>query len=506
MVKSKEFYSYSPITDEKLGPFKNMGKKEVNNIIKNAQAGQKEWSHFSLLKRITYLKKMKKVLVDNAEEYAKQIHIDNGKALVEVLTTEIIPILSILEYYIKNAQNILKPTKVKLPFYLFGKKAFYTFEPIGVIGVIGPWNYPLHLVLIPAISAIIPGNSVVIKHSSQTPYTGIIIEDIIKKTDLPKGIVNVVWGKGSVGQYIAEGDIDKLFFTGSTETGRMLAKICADKLIPIDLELGGSDPCIVLENADLKRAAKGIVWGALLNSGQTCISIERIYVTENNYTLFIKYLKEAISKITVGKGENVDIGVMTSKSQIKIITDQLKDAIKQGATIISGGKCENNICQPTIIADCKNEMDIISKETFGPIIALVKTKNDEESLKLSNDSNYGLSSSIYGNLNKALDYSKKIDAGSVVINNSILSIASAELPYGGVKKSGIGNYHGEQGIKTFCNIKSILIDIEYFKEDFTWAPYGKGAFKKYLNFIKKTWGERSIMKYFSAIPLLLRKK
>lgn len=503
----RNFYSFSPITGEKLGPFKDMKRKEVAAVIEQAKAGQKEWAALSLGTRIGYFKKMRRIIADNAEEYAKKIHSDNGKSVVEALTSEIIPVLSMLEYCIKKGKHVLKPVKVRLPFYFFGKKAFYIFEPMGVIGIIGPWNFPLHLVVVPAVSALLSGNSVVIKHSSQTPFAGLIIEDIVKKAEIPGGVVNVVWGKGSAGQYIAEGDIDKLFFTGSVETGKKLARICADKLIPIDLELGGSDPCIVLENARLKRTAKGIVWGALLNSGQACISIERVYVTEKNYPLLLEYIKQAISEITTGKEEDADIGVMTSASQVKIINNQLESAVKQGAVIITGGKCKDFHFKPTLITDCTNKMDIIKNETFGPVIAIVKTKNDEESLKLANDSGFGLSSSLYGNRKKALEFSKRIEAGSVVINNSLLPIVSAELPYGGVKKSGIGRYHGEEGIKTFCNIKSILIDKEYCKkEDFAWAPYGKNVRKKYLAFIKETWGKRSIVKYFYALPLLFKKR
>jgi acyl-CoA reductase-like NAD-dependent aldehyde dehydrogenase len=502
---SKIFFSYSPVTGEKTGPFKNMTRKEINKIIELARSSKESWSGLSLKKRLAYVIEIMKVIAYNAEAYARQIHLDNGKSITEALTTEIVPICAILEYYIEHAQKILKPKKVKMPFYLFGKKALYTFEPMGVIGIIGPWNYPLHLVLIPAISAIIPGNTVVLKHSSQTPYTGFIVEDIIKKAGLPQGVMNVIWGKKTAGQYLAEGNIDKLFFTGSNETGKILAVRCAERLIPLDLELGGNDPCIVLKNADLKRAAQGIAWGGLLNSGQTCISVKRVYVTEKDYQLFLTYLKESVNRIKTGKGEDDDIGVMTNKTQINIIADQIKDAIKKGARIVTGGTYEDNIFRPTIIADCTNDMDIIRKETFGPVIALVKTRNDEESLRLANDSQFGLASSIYGNLKKAVAYSKRIEAGSVVINNSIISIASAALPYGGIKKSGIAQYHGEQGLKTFCNIKSILIDKEYCKEDFIWAPYGKDAAKKYLHFIERTWGDRSILKYLSALPLLFKK-
>jgi acyl-CoA reductase-like NAD-dependent aldehyde dehydrogenase len=377
---------------------------------------------------------------------------------------------------------------------------------MGVIGIIGPWNYPFNLTFIPAISAIIAGNTVVLKHSSQTPYTGTIIEDLIKKSGLPEGVINVVWGKGYVGEYIVNGDIQKLFFTGSAEIGRHLAKICAEKLIPAELELGGSDPCIILDSADLKRSANGAVWGSVLNSGQTCVSVERIYVTEKNHDKFVEYLQEAMKEIKMGESEDCDIGAMTSSSQIDIIRNQLDDAQKKGAKILAGGSCKGRYFEPTLIVNCTQEMDLVKEETFGPIITVIKTQNDEMSLKYANESRYGLASSIYGKTNDAKKYIGKIQAGNVMVNNSILSLGVGPLPFGGVKESGFGRYHGKIGLITFCNIKSVLIDKLTFMNDFIWAPYGKNAYHNFLRFIRGYFGTKNIFKILYGIPLIFKKK
>jgi acyl-CoA reductase-like NAD-dependent aldehyde dehydrogenase len=505
-MNDQEFYSYSPLNDEKTGPFKNMSENDVNKIILKAHESFKSWSRTGMKERLSHMKKIIRVVVENMEYYAELIHKDNGKSMTEALTTEIFTILGFLEYYVRNAGKILRDEKVRMPYYLIGKSGYIRYEPLGVIGIIGPWNYPLNLSFIPAISAIISGNTVVVKHSSQTPYTGTIIEDIIKKSGLPEGVLNVVWGKGYVGEYIVRGDIQKLFFTGSTAIGRRLASICAEKLIPAELELGGSDACIILDSADLKRAARGVVWGALLNGGQTCISVERVYVTGKNHDSFVSYLKEYVGEIRMGSGEDTDIGAMTSKEQIQIVRKQLDDAVKKGAKILAGGNCKDNFFEPTLVDGCTHEMDIVNDETFGPVIAVVTTENDAESLGFANASKYGLSSSIYGNLKDVKKYIGLIQAGNVVVNNSILSFAAAPLPFGGIKESGIGRYHGKEGLKTFCNIKAVLIDKFTFTEDFTWAPYGENSFRNYLRFLKKNWGGFNPFKLLYSFPLIFKKK
>ncbi|MCK4797028.1 MAG: aldehyde dehydrogenase family protein [Spirochaetes bacterium] len=507
MASDNEFYSYSPINGEKIGTYKNMNKEEIEGLIEKAQSVKNEWIRLLISERLVYIKKMIRVIAKNADYYAELIHKDNGKSKIESLTTEIITVLSVLKYYVKNAKKILKTKKINTPFYLVGKKGYIVYESIGVIGIIAPWNYPLNLSFIPAISAIIAGNTVVLKPSSQTPCTGVIIEDIIKKSSLPDGVLNIAWGKGIAGQYIAEGDIQKLFFTGSTGIGKKLAKICTDKLIPIELELGGKDPAIILEGANLKRAARGVTWGSLINSGQSCTSIERVYVTEKDYDLFIGYLKDLIKQIKMSEYEDADIGAMTTSSQVDIVKKQLDDAVKKGANIIYGGTIKENFFEPTIVGLCNHNMELIKEETFGPIIACIKTKNDEESLQLANDSKYGLCSSIYGDSKKAKQYALNLQAGGVNINNSLLSFVTPGLPFGGVKESGIGRYHGKEGLYTFCNIKSILIDnFAFFPADFIWAPYGKNAYKKHLNFINKYWGSISPLRFLSGLPLLFKKK
>jgi acyl-CoA reductase-like NAD-dependent aldehyde dehydrogenase len=507
MTLEKEFTTHSPLDGEKIGTYKIMDKQEVDAIITKAHKTQEQWSNISIDERIFYLNEMIKVIAENAENYAEKIHKDTGKTLIEALTTEIVSTLGKMDYYAKNAKKILKNKKVDIPIFFAGKKCYSIFEPIGVVGIISPWNYPFSLAFVPVISAILPGNTVVLKVSSQAPVAGRIIEDIVKKSGLPEGVINLVWGKGLSGQYIAEGNIQKLFFTGSTDVGRKLAKICADRLIPVVLELGGSDPCIILEGADLYRAARGVVYGSLVNSGQLCVSIERIYVTQKDHDQFIDQLKTGLKEVKMGEDVECDIGAMTVKSQIEKIKAQLEDALEKGAEIIFGGNVQGNFMEPTLIINCNHEMCLINEETFGPVIAVIKTQNDEESLRLANDSKYGLCSSIYGDSKKAYLFAKKIQSGNVNINNSILSFAIPSLPFGGVKESGIGRYHGPDGLYAFCNTKSIMEDrFTFLKEDVAWLPYGKDAFKNYLRFLEYNWGRGSPLKYLYMVPLMFKKK
>lgn len=507
MNDEKKYYKYSPITGEKLGPYKNTSREEVDYMIKKAKNEQIKWKNLPIKKRLVFIKRIIKVITDNLEEYAEMIHKDNGKSMIEAITTDLSPVLSYLEYYVKNAEKILKNKKVKTPLYLIGKKGVKSYEPLGIAGVIAPWNYPFQLGFIPAISAVIAGNAVILKPSSKSPEAGKIAEDIIKKSCLPENILNIAPGRGATGQYVAEGNIQKLFFTGSTKVGIKLAELCAKRLIPIELELGGSDPCIVLENADLERAANGAVWGSVINSGQTCTGVERIYVTQKDHDKFVEYCKKAISEISMGNDIDDDIGAMTTEDQIETVKNQLKDAVDKGAKIVMGGNTKDSFFEPTLIVNCDHSMDLVNEETFGPVVTVIKTKNDEESIRLANTSKYGLTSSIYGNTKKAKSLASLIEAGSVNINNSELSFVMPALPFGGIKESGIGRYHGEEGLYTFCNIKSVVIDrLSFLKKDFYWFPYGKNGFKNYSRFIKKYWGTRSPFKMLWSLPIIFRKK
>lgn len=508
MSEENVYYSASPITGKKTGPYKNMNRDEVNKLIIQAKVAQVGWGELPIKKRFFYIKKIIKVITGNLEHYGQLIHEDNGKSQIESLGSEFVSTLLILKYYLKHAKKILKKKKADTISFLPGMQAYILKQPIGVVGAIGPWNYPFQLSFIPAISAVIAGNAVLVKVSSSTPSAGVIIEDIIKRSGLPQGVLNVIWGKGISGQYLAEGDIQKLFFTGSTVIGKKLAKICAEKLIPVDLELGGSDPLVILEGADLDRTAKGVVWSCLYNTGQTCVSTERIYVTEKDHDKFVEILEKKIKDITIGPNDDDDFGAMTTNSQIEIVKEQLNDAVKKGAMIKCGGNVDGNFFEPTLVLNCDHSMDLINEETFGPILAIVKTKNDEESLKLANDSKYGLCATIFGDPKKAKKYALEIRTGTVNINNtSMLSFITPSLPHGGLKESGIGKIHGDEGLLAFCNTKSILIDkLTFLKDSLGWAPYGKNGYKKYVRFIKIYWGTSLPLRILSALPVIFKRK
>ncbi|MFH1761991.1 MAG: aldehyde dehydrogenase family protein [bacterium] len=489
---SKTFDKVSPITGNNLGPFPAMDREEVNVLAEQARKAQSVWGELAVKERLVHIKLMRKFLARNLDRFSRIIHEDNGKTLCDAITSEFILCLDIMKYYEKRASGFLKPQNRSLPVYLFGMKGTVFYEPVGVVGIIGPWNYPFQLVFIPIISALIAGNSVLVKHSSAAPMTGKILEETAEAGELPPHVFNVIWGKGISGQYLSEAPIDKLFFTGSTNIGKNLAKLAAEKLIPVSLELGGKDPLLVMDDADLVQAAKGAVWGSLFNSGQTCVSVERVYVTEKNYDDFVKLLEVEISKVKTGKKETDDMGAMTTEDQFNEVESQIADAVQKGARLISGGGQNKEpggfFHDPVLLVDCTQEMKIIQEETFGPVVAVVKTKDEEQAVEYANDSKYGLSSTIFTrDRNKGYSTAKKIKAGCVGINAPLFPFTASSMPFGGIKESGMGRYHGREGLFCFCNAKSVVYNGFWKKRHFSWYPYRR-IYRMYLKLARFWYG------------------
>jgi acyl-CoA reductase-like NAD-dependent aldehyde dehydrogenase len=427
-------------------------------------------------------------MVRHLERFSKIIHEDNGKTLFEALTSEFMFPMDIMRYYEKNAREILRPRSRSLPIYFIGMKGSVVYEPVGVIGIIGPWNYPFQLAFVPAISALIAGNCVLVKHSSSTPMTGKIMEEVVQAAGLPPHVFNVIWGKGISGQYLADSAIDKLFFTGSTEIGKKLAVQAAERIMPVGLELGGSDPMVVLDDANLRRAARGAVWGSLFNGGQSCVSVERIYVTAKNYQPFIDLLKTEIERVPFGTKEHCQMGSVTTKEQLEQVEVMIQDAVKQGATLVWGGKRREDLgplfFEPALLVDCRQDMTIIKEETFGPVVAVVPVDNEAQAVQYANDSRYGLSSSVFTeNRARGYDVAGKLEAGSVGINAPVFPFIASSLPLGGFKESGLGSYHGPEGLRIFSRTKSIMYDGFWKRGHFGW--YSRlNLYRLFLKFCK----------------------
>jgi acyl-CoA reductase-like NAD-dependent aldehyde dehydrogenase len=376
----------------------------------------------------------------------------------------------------KKSARYLRPEKIRPDFPLLKtKKVISTYAPRGVIGIISPWNFPLAMTLGEALPALMAGNAVVIKPSELTPLSAIFGAEVAVKAGFPEDLLQVVTGYGATGEALLD-CADMIAFTGSVETGKRVMRRAAERLIPVSLELGGKDPMIVLKDADLERAAGACVWGALMNCGQTCTSIERVYVEAPVYQPFVEKIVTRVRAIRQGASDHeVDIGCMTSAEQLKKVAAQVDEAVARGAKVLTGGRRNSNLpgyyYEPTVLVDVDHSMSVMTEETFGPIIPLVKVCDADEALRLANDSRYGLSASVFSRDRAAARrLAQDIQSGSVCINDSLVNFMVADAPMGGRKASGFGYRHGAEGIRKFCQQKTVLMDRLGLKEEFHWYP------------------------------------
>ncbi|HQP31181.1 MAG TPA: aldehyde dehydrogenase family protein, partial [Deltaproteobacteria bacterium] len=408
---------------------------------------------------------------------AEQIAAENGKTKMDALLCDVYCAVDLLKHTAKHAEKYLKPVK-GLPGTMVVpmRKNSYIFQPKGVVGVISPWNYPFGLSMSPVISAIAAGNTVILKPSSQTTRSGMIVKEIFDNGGLPEGVLQILTGTGSLtGQALIEhADIDMLFFTGSTDVGLEVSAHAAKRLIPVILELGGKDVAIVTKNADLDRAAHGVAWGAFVNTGQTCIGTEIVLVDRAVYDAFMDKLLPIVKGLKLGKGVG-ELGSMTMESQRKIVLAQLEDAVRKGAKVIYSGPSvpddKGLWCTPTLLGDVTPDMDVFREETFGPLKGIIAYDTLEEAIGLANSVKYGLSGCVYTKDMKEGNYvAEQLKVGSVNINDCLCTFAMPALPFGGVKKSGLGYYHGEIGLRAFTDIKSITENTLPMKKELQWYP------------------------------------
>jgi succinate-semialdehyde dehydrogenase/glutarate-semialdehyde dehydrogenase len=504
--------STNPNTREVIGEIQKTKPEEISSIIQKAREAQKDWFEKNLNERIKYLKVAKGILYEKREEFANLITLENGKPLFESYSTEIIPTLSLFDYYIKNSKKFLKPhyERIKLP-VLLHKKSWIEYIPYGVVGIISPWNYPLLLPMGQIIPALIAGNSVVFKPSEWTPFVGKKIEELFKLANLPENVFQVVYGEAEIGEALVKSEINKLFFTGSTKVGKIISRVAAEKLLPLSLELGGKDPAIVLGDADIERAAMGISWGALMNAGQTCVSVERVYVQEKIYEAFLEELTDRISKLQpFNNSMYYDYSRIKLDKQVDIIREHLNDALSKGAKIYYGGKIENNFVEPTILVDVNHSMIVMKEETFGPVIPIMKFSSLEEAINLANDCNYGLSASIWTkNISLGKQIARKIEAGSVLINDCISYFGAGEAVVGGIKFSGSGRVHSRSGIMEMVYEKYFNTDSLTWQKKLWWFNYTPKSTEKIKHATKFLFDKNLITKLASGLkvlPELFRKK
>ncbi len=472
----KTIVKVSPVTGKLMGEFEICGEQEVKQSVARARRAFEKWVDSGLDARLAAMQRVKQVILKHAEDYARRISDDTGKPMVDSLITELFSIPLFLEHYRKRAKKILAPRKVRTPLVFQHKKSYLEYFPMGVIGIISPWNFPFQLSVIPIISALIGGNTVVLKPSEVTPVTGEVIREMFEEAGFPQGVVEVVQGDGATGAALVTSDVDKIFFTGSVATGRKVMAAAAARPIPVELELGGKDAMIICADANLKRAVRAAAWGGLVNAGQMCISVERIFVEEEIHDEFVGMLKKEVERLTVGgPDQDADMGPITFPKQIQIVTSHIEQAREAGAQIISGGNVMDgpgDYFAPTIIVGVTRDMNIYREETFGPVLPVIKVKDSREAVELANDHQYGLAASVWtSDLKKGRTIASALECGQVMVNDVVASVANPALPFGGVKSSGIGRYHGEEGLLSFMHTKAIMVDPGKLEAEPFWFPY-----------------------------------
>ena len=501
----------SPMTGNKVASYPLMDHGEVLALVKQARDKLESWSKVPVKQRAKVLARAAEILADNALHYAGRVAAENGKTRFDALIADVYASCDIMHYYAENAEKFLAPVKVKGNPMLPGRRLYYTFEPRGVVAVISPWNYPFCLSAGPVITAIAAGNTVVLKPSSQTPGSGIIVREILEKAGLPEGVVNVATGSGSfTGQALVDSPgIDMFFFTGSTEVGRRVNIRAAERLVPAIMELGGKDAAIVTKNADLDHAAHAVAWGAFTNCGQTCIGIEMCLVDRVVHDEFMEKLLKVVSEIKPGTACG-QVGSMTMQSQLKIVEQQVADAVEKGAKLLPEDalSCtrEGMCYPPVILTGVTMDMKLMQDETFGPLLPLIPYDSIDEAVSIANSTPYGLSGSVFTrDMAEGRMIAARIRTGSVSINDALTVFGSPGLPFGGIKESGIGAYHSEAGIRAFANIKSIIENSNRAKKEFFHFPAMPGSeegLAEALRFMFAQGASRKIKSFFKVLPFL----
>ncbi len=475
----------NPATNEILGECETNSVDDLKQMISNARKTQIEWQKMSVRERTKKVLNIRKYLVNNSEKIAEIISKDNGKTKIDALATEVLPAAMAISYYCKNAEYFLRDEFLSAGnIFLINKRSKVVRVPYGVVGIISPWNYPFAIPFSEVIMALLAGNAVILKVASETQFVGKEIKNAVESANLPDGIFNYINLPGKIaGNALLENGIDKLFFTGSVAVGKYLMKKASETLTPLVLELGGNDPMIVCEDADPYRAAMGAIWAGFQNAGQSCGGVERIYVHEKIYDLFMSILKSKIEKLKIGYGENYnnDIGCMTTKNQVETVKIHIEDALNKGALLFAqSSQVEKGeqFLPAMVFTNVNHDMLLMKDETFGPVVGVMKFSNYEEAINLANDSYLGLTASVWTKSKKRGEkIARQLKTGAVTINDHLMSHGLAETPWGGFKQSGIGRTHGKLGFDEMTQPQVIVHDIlPFVKKDLWWHPFNKNLY------------------------------
>ncbi len=454
---AQTFTSTSPATGEVVGTFPIDDEAAVQAAVRRAREAADWWRGLGFDGRARRLRALRRVIVRRRDELLDLIHAENGKPTEDAWIEQML-VVDYLSWLIGHAEKVLHAKRAGASQLLFNFRGQVEYQPLGVVGVIGPWNYPLYTPMGSIAFALAAGNAVVFKPSEYTPAVGRWIASAVAEVCPEHPVVQVVTGFGETGAALCRTGVDKLAFTGSAPTGRKILAACAETLTPVLLELGGKDPMIVDDDADVDAAARAALWGGCSNAGQTCIGVERVYATAAVHDRLVEAMAGAARSLRVGPDADADLGPITMPGQIDVIRRHLDDALDRGARAVVGGResVHPPYVDPVVLVDVPDDALLLREETFGPIVPVIKVRDADEALARANASPFGLGSSVYGE-RRGVELARRLRSGMTSVNSVLGFAGFASLPFGGVGESGFGRIHGADGLKEFTRAKSIAV-------------------------------------------------
>ncbi|MBN2195153.1 MAG: aldehyde dehydrogenase family protein [Polyangiaceae bacterium] len=495
-----ELLPISPVDGTQIGVFPAATPGEVREAVERGRATSLAWGNTPLRERLRLLARLRAIIVEELDAVVARVTAATGKPDLEALAGDVYTTLDFIAHYEQSAENYLasepRPSHRLAPHASFR----VDYEPLGVVGIIAPWNYPLQLAMVPLVTALVAGNTVVLKPSEVVPSVGALIQELCARTGFPAGVVEVVQGGPEVGEALVDARPDKIFFTGSVATGKKIAARAAEQLTPLELELGGKDPMLVFADAPFDRAVNGAVYGAFVNAGQVCVSVERAYVEAPIYERFVAAVTEAARRLRVGSGRAADLGPLIRPAQADLVEAHLDDALAKGARLTTPRERVGNGFRPLVLRDVSHAMRVMTEETFGPVLPLMPFRSEPEAIELANGTRYGLNASVWTrDRARAERVVRALVAGNCAVNNVLLNIANPHLPFGGERESGWGRYHGPEGLRAFSRVKAVMLDESTATSEMSWFPYRATSYEVVKSLIVAVFGEAPALAKAGAI-------
>ncbi|TMK38871.1 MAG: aldehyde dehydrogenase family protein [Actinobacteria bacterium] len=487
----------NPASGQVIATVPELSAEQVHELARRGRAAQPGWEALGFEGRARVLLRMQKWVLDNAERVVETIISETGKTYEDAQLAEISYAASAFGFWAKNAEEFLADERIRASSPLvLGRKLVVRYRPLGLVGVIGPWNYPLTNSFGDCIPALAAGNSVILKPSEITPLTSLLMLEALQECGMPENVYQVATGRGETGAALVD-EVDMIMFTGSTRTGKKVMERAAQTVTPVSLEMGGKDPMIVLADADLERAANAATFYSMQNGGQTCISIERVYVEEPVYDEFVSKVTEKVRALRQGTPAgpgSVEVGAITFPPQMEVIEGHVQDALAKGARALTGGHRgpgPGQFFEPTVLVDVDHSMQCMTEETFGPTLPIMKVQDADEAVRMANESPYGLAGSVFTRDNhKGEAIARRVEAGAVCVNDAMLNYSALELPMGGWKASGLGSRHGANGIRKYTRQQTLLVTpkLAARKRDVHMFPYRKSTTRMLGRLFRLLWG------------------